>query len=289
MMEHVITRDRVFDTCKYIPAFPTNVLRLLAAVDDPEVNLQLIIEMVEADPTLTASVLTQAIKLGNVTARRNLVNGVSSAVFLMGLARVREIALTLSLHDFMREFKHGETDDYFWHHSVLVAASGLELAHSVPMDVNEDEALIACLLHDVGGLWLQQFEPVLMQQVWREVLQRGVDVVDAERSLLGVDHCTVGGWLIQAWDMSPDIANAVSHHRNPHMAPSEETLVAIAHVAEVLGTALSVHNVTRNRVTRISASACAKLGLDWGADTQQLFGRIEARSRHTLSLMAPNG
>jgi putative nucleotidyltransferase with HDIG domain len=286
MMQQKITRDRVFETCKELPAFPTNVLRLLAAIDDPHANLQLVVEIVEADPMLTASVLSHAIRLSNATDRRTMVNGVSSAVFLVGLARVREIALTLSLHGFMGQFQQGEIDDYFWHHSVFVAASGLELASGAPMEISEDSALIACLLHDVGDLWLQQFEPMLMQQVRHDIEKHGIDVVEAERALLGVDHGVVGGWLAQSWGLPPAIAKAVTHHHAPNIA-LDEPLVAVAHVAEVLGSALSVHHLTRNRVTNISASACAKLGVDWGLDTQKLFGRIEARSYHTLRLMAP--
>lgn len=286
MSQKMITRSRVMDSIADLPAFPQLVHKLLATIDDPDANLQAVAELVEADPVLTARVLAHAIRVGNAGNRQNTVSNVASAIFLLGLARVREIALTSRLQEFVSVFKQGNASDNFWHHSVMVAASGAELAECAPMDISWDASLIACLLHDVGQLWLQQYEPALLLQAQHEVVQRGENITVAEQSLFGVDHATVGGWLIESWGLPSAIAEAVTHHHEPDSALAEP-LVCVTHVAEVLGTALSARGLTTHRVTRISADACARLGLDWGPETQQLFGRIEARSHHALRFLVP--
>jgi hypothetical protein len=41
-----------------------------------------------------------------------------------------------------------------------------------------------------------------------------------------------------------------------------------------------------NRVTSVSSTACARLGLIWNEDVRSMFGRIEARSAHANQIFA---
>ncbi len=283
-MQQKITRDCVTGSFKDLPVFPSVVLSLLSAIEDPESNLDLIVEIVEADPTLTGTVMLYANKLSNASDRIT-VNGVRPAVFLLGLARVREIALTVNLFGFMGRFRQGETKDANALHSVLVGASGVELANFAPLEINVEAAEIACLLHDIGQTWLQRFEPTLMQQVSYLIASKNIDVLDAERAVFGVDHGQIGGWLSQFWGLPPAICEAITHSHAPNIA-LKEPLVAVVHVAKAVGSALAMDSSPVHRVTHISSSACAVLGQDWGPDTAQLFGRIEGRAHHTMRILA---
>ena len=283
-MQQKITRDRVMGSFQDLPAFPSVVISLLAAIEDPASKIDLIVEIVEADPALTGTVMSKAIKLSNALHRRN-VNGVRDAVFLLGFAHVREIALTLKLLDFVDGLQDGKTEDNSVLHRVLFGASGAELANCAPLAINVDAAVIACLLHDIGHMWLQRFEPILMQQIAYQITSKNTDVLDAERVVFGVDHCQIGGWLSQLWGLSLAISDAITHSHASNIA-LKEPLVAVVHVAKAVGSALAMDSSPFRRVTHISSSACAVLGQDWGPETAQLFGRIEGRAHHTMRLFA---
>jgi HD-like signal output (HDOD) protein len=283
-MQQKITRDRVVGSFQDLPAFPSVVLSLLAAIEDPESTLDLIVDIVEADPALTGNVMFHANKVGNAT-RQVTVDGVRQAVFLLGLARVREIALTLKLFGFVDGLRQAQAKDASVLHRVLVSASGLELANCAPLAINVDAAVIACLLHDIGQSWLERFEPILMQQVSNQVASKSLDVLDAERAVFGIDHGLIGGWLSQLWGLPTGISEAITHGHAPNIA-LKEPLVAVVHVAKAIGSALAMDSSPLHRVTHVSSSACAVLGQDWGPDTAQLFGRIEGRAHHTMRLLA---
>ena len=103
----------------------------------------------------------------------------------------------------------------------------------------------------------------------------------AERAVWGVDHGVVGGWLAAHWGLSQEICQAIVQHHAPE-AGGQVPLLAVVHVAEVLSNALQLNHTAHCRVTTLSDTSCTLLGLDWGPDSQGLFGRIEARSRHAF-------
>jgi hypothetical protein len=64
-------------------------------------------------------------------------------------------------------------------------------------------------------------------------------------------------------------------------------LVAVVHIGEVLNNALNLSHTRPPHVRWISEACCSLLGTDWGPDSQRLFGRIEARSRHAFAPYLP--
>jgi putative nucleotidyltransferase with HDIG domain len=207
---------------------------------------------------------------------------VFTAVSLVGLSRVREVALQVSLSGFLQKLAPSDAAELFWAHSLACAVCGVELAQWAPVEVNVDSALIAGLLHDVGQLWLHRFEPQRMQQALLLAKSGHQNVEDVERSMFGVDHGAIGGWLAQSWGLPAGIGIAIAQHHTPDAA-LDEPLVAVVHVGNVLCNALDLAHNPDSRVTSVSHTSCAKLGLTWGPDTQSLFGRIEARSRHAFA------
>jgi putative nucleotidyltransferase with HDIG domain len=277
-----ISQSRVLETQQDLPVFPPVVMKILEALDDPDASLQLLVTHVEREPVVAGRVLSLANRAGNSTHGSSPVSDVFTAVSLVGLARVREIALKSSLTGFLQDFSGAGQGYEFWRHSLAVAVCGMELARQAPIHINVDMALVAGLLHDVGQLWLHRFEPALMQRALQNANSSGADITVAEREIWGIDHGVMGGWLVQSWGVDSGMTQAVIHHHAPEQALTEP-LVSVVHVAEVLSSALALTGLQPRRIAHVSAGACSKLGLDWGSDTHRLFGRIEARNRHAFA------
>ena len=94
-----------------------------------------------------------------------------------------------------------------------------------------------------------------------------------------MDHATIGAWLAENWTLPQSIVSAIRHHHDAG-TDSDELLVPLLHIAEVLSNALDLGGRAENRVTLISSSACSRLGIVWDENIRPLFGRIEARSSH---------
>ncbi len=282
-MDTAVNRELVIAGSQSLPAFPRIVARILETLNDPDANLNLLGSYIERDPVIAGQVLSQANLASNLRHRGRTVSDVFTAISLVGLARVREVAVLVSLSQVLDEPAPAQRPAYFWRHSVAVGVTCMELAHWTKPPVNVDAALIAGLLHDVGQLWLQRFRPTQFAQARAQAVQNGVDITAAERALFGVDHGEIGAWIAESWGLTPEIAAAVAHHHAPD-AVAAQPLVAVVHVAEVLSNALGLTQSSCDRVSTISTPCCETLGLDWGDESHRLFGRIEARSQQAVAL-----
>ncbi len=280
-----IAMNRVLDTMDELPAFPAAVHRILEILDDPDASLTVLAQQVEHDSVVAGRVLSLANRAGSNARGGGPVKDAFTAISLVGLNRVRETVITVSLAGFLDDMSPVGTMEAFWACSVATAACGVEVASCTDLNVCIDASLIACLLHNVGQLWLQRFEPERLKAALLDAATRGVEVVAAERDQFGVDHGTIGGWLAQAWGLSDGIVKAIAHHHAPDAA-LDEPLVAVVHISEVLSNALDLAGRSQSKVSWLSAPCCEKLGMDWGVDSQSLFGRIEARSRHAIAFRA---
>lgn len=278
MPPRAISRDDVLARAEELPAFPRIVVEILATLDDPDSSLELLTGHIKHDPVITARILAMANTAASKTRRLSMVRDVFTATSLIGLGRVRETALTTRLGSFVANLG-GTGAAGFWRHSVAVGVCSEELAHHVNLRTPGDMALVAGLLHDIGQLWLARFRPGDYRETWDDALSHVHGIVQAEREHFGIDHAEIGAWLAEHWGLPAPIVCAIRHH---HDAGNEEPelLVPLLHVAEVLSNALDLGGRPENRVTSISSTACARLGLIWNEDVRSMFGRIEARSAH---------
>ena len=283
MAEPRITQDEVISRADDLPSFPRIVVEILATLDDPDAGLALLTEHIKQDPVITGRVLAMANNVANRTRRLSTVRDVFTATSLIGIGRVRETALTTRLGNFVAGAAGAGWGAGFWRHSVAVGVCAEELAQHVALRTPGDMALVAGLLHDVGQLWLGRFRPEASRESWNEALAHSIDNDAAERESFGVDHAEIGAWLAEHWQLPAPLIASIRHHHDAGTA-SDEALVPLLHVAEVLSNALDLGGRAENRVTSISSTACSRLGLVWDQNIRPLFGRIEARSAHASSI-----
>lgn len=264
----------IVERSKSMPAFPKVVTDILLTIDDDGATLGTLVHHVERDPVITARVLSianSAVMAGHAGSN---VHDVRKAVSLIGMAKVREITLAVSLAEFAHSCRMAS---YFWEHSVAVGICALELSRFTHR--SSDYALAAGLLHDIGQLWMAHFYPLEFQMVRSATSSGSEGINQIEQRYFGIDHCHIGRLLAMHWGLPQAVIDAIYFHHDPDQGLAEN-LVAITHVAEVLSNALDLTGRDGNLVANISAAACEKLGIDWSQDLSPLFGRIEARSEY---------
>jgi putative nucleotidyltransferase with HDIG domain len=109
-------------------------------------------------------------------------------------------------------------------HSLTTALYASEIAKLVR--VNEEEAFLSGLLHDVGHAIVLQGLEDLKESI-------GVSLSRAATIAVAVEHHTqVGSRLIEQWGLSPRLAEVVSLHHGMVRAPSMS--LAVVKLADVL-------------------------------------------------------
>ena len=280
-----ITREEVIKFSNTLPGFPLVIAQILATIDDPEGNTETLAGLIRHDPVIAARVLSLANLATAGTRRQAASSDIFTAVSLIGMSRVREMALLVGVSGYIGDIAPTGMVASFWQHSVAVGVCSDELARHTSGAASAAAALIAGLLHDIGQLWLHRLRAESFSAAWTHALAHDTGIEQAERERFGADHSIIGAWLAEHWALPANIVAAIRYHHDPDSALAEP-LVPLVHVAEVLSNALDLTGREENRVTSISSAACSALGLTWDASARELFGRMEARSRHANALFA---
>lgn len=273
-----LSRDEVVGRAACLPAFPRVVSAILATLDDENTSIGALAQHVERDPVITARVFSLANSAALHTRPGAVIRDIATATSMIGMARLREVVLAVSLAEFAR---NSRISTAFWEHSVAVGMCAQTLAKHVALA--SDHALVAGLLHDIGQLWMAKFYPLEFQVVRMAATNRTEAINELEREYFGLDHCQIGLILAEHWDLPEAIGLAISHHHDPEPGLAEK-LVAATHVAEVFANALDLTGREENQVTGLSAAACSALGIDLNSDLGAIFGALEARSEYACSV-----
>ncbi len=134
-----------------LPPFSPILNRLMASLADEEVSFADIAALIERDTVLSANVL----KLVNsaLYGRRGTVSSVRAAVSILGLNKLRNAVLGLSVSRIWNRMKTPASWDMgrFNQHSAAVAVLADILVQQVEVEYPEG-AFAAGLLHDLGRL-----------------------------------------------------------------------------------------------------------------------------------------
>jgi putative nucleotidyltransferase with HDIG domain len=196
-----------------LPSAPEIAQRMLVAVNREDSRVDDLAKLIARDQSLTARLL----RLANSAffAIRGGVRSIPQAVTLMGLVRVRDLVLGLSVWGSLngndpRGRQHRRA---MWVHTTAVAAAAKLLAQRTGGD--GASAFAAGLLHDVGKLVLGLRLGKSYWALLDEAAEQGVGAAALEEETFGCHHATVGGWLLQLWQLPPALVDAVAYHHDP--------------------------------------------------------------------------
>ena len=210
-----------------LPAPSAVAGRILSLASSPDVNIQELSRLVEAEPSLSLRILRRANAASQ--GRSGEVRDIQQAVMVLGLEVVRTMALCMVVRHGM--FASADPVDpqvrTVWEHSLACAVAAKLLAGSNP--ALSGVAFAAGLLHDCGKLALLAAMPEQYGRLVQDLPAQAQDVPLAEQQAVGVDHCLAGKWLLERWGLPTVFVEAVWLHHHP-----VEALEAVAGHGPVL-------------------------------------------------------
>src|SRR5262249_40209510 len=134
------------------------------------------------------------------------------ASMLLGFRRLRQVVITVGLRSYVHD-TFAPAQRACWRHSVACAMVAERVARWNSID--RDFAYTAGILHDIGRVALATASPDLYADLMESAAERPRDVLEAERELFGLDHCSVGRLLVAAWKLPDVFAEIVATHHQP--------------------------------------------------------------------------
>ena len=206
---------RLRDYIKTMPSLPTSVTKVLEICNNPQTSPADLNHVISLDPVLVGRVL----KLIN-SAYYGLgqpVTSLARAIIMLGINTVKNLALSTAIMGQFSSKKnsHGLDMEGFWRHSLCVGVSAKLLARKRGIDAKlTEEYFTAGLLHDIGKIPLNA---VLSRKYMLTVSaadRERQSLFQAEQSGLGLNHCTAGAMISDAWKLEGAVGDVIVYHHD---------------------------------------------------------------------------
>lgn len=236
-----------------VPTLPRLFERVVAALEDPEVDFDHVAQLIEIDQALTAQVLRVANSAFYST--QATVSRVREGLLMLGSVVARSVVLSTSVFDLQAVRLRG-----FFEHSVGCAAAAGALARVTKLG-NPEELAAAGLLHDLGKVVLYKELPDVFEHIVARATAEERSFRALEQELLGTDHGEIAAWLMERWRFPPVLAEPIVLHHTPMRARVARDETAMVHVANILVRALGYGSGGDPRIGTIEPAAWSRLGL----------------------------
>lgn len=229
----MLSLEKLIDRSGKLGSLPAIVYRVFDVMDDPKSTATQIGRVINDDPALTARLLKLVNSPFYGFSRK--VDTVYRAVALIGHKELRSVVVAASA---IKVFDGIPSElvsmPVFWKRSLTTAVVARVLA-AFKREKEIERYFIAGLLHDIGSLLLYLQLPEEMTQVLHQHRADGVDLIKAEKEVMGYDYAEVGGALLKKWNLPPLICGAVRYHPMPEKAPdSEQGAAWLIHLAKLI-------------------------------------------------------
>lgn len=216
-------KQRALGALDKLPPFSIIMNRLIVSLAGEEVGFAALADLVEKDTVISGNLLHMVNSA--LHSRRGTINSVRHALSLLGVEKVRNAVLGMSV---TRMWSHvymppSLSMARFNIHSSAVAILSDCLAQRVPVSYGEG-AFIAGLLHDVGRLLIALSLPdehrIVAEMHWRT----GRPVCDCELEILGFSHPELSAEALTFWNLPEPIRVAVLYHHHPEADDSPDSI-----------------------------------------------------------------
>jgi HD-like signal output (HDOD) protein len=216
---------------KYLPQTPDLMMKLVECFQNPDLDIDEIVSLIELDPAVTA----EALKCCNSSffATERPVLDISEAVLRIGFYELYQISMAVFARQSMvAKNIRGVDVKALWRHSAITAITARRLAHE--LDETEGAAFTAGILHDIGKIVFASAEGERYGKMIRDAQSSGISLATMEIEAFGFDHAELGGCLLGLWRMPMMISDPVLQHHQLAWSGPQARLEAIVCLANRL-------------------------------------------------------
>jgi putative nucleotidyltransferase with HDIG domain len=275
--------DSYIGKIENLPATPAVLVKLIGLFQQPDRDVDQIVELMSRDPSLTAEVLrhSNSAQFG----QEDRIVDVFDAIMRMGFHQVYQTAVAkfgmqaLALP----QSTYGMDVTALWQHSAAAAATSGAIAKRV--EEPEGIAFTAGLLHDVGKIVMALAERAPYTALASEFAHSGSLLEEKETEMFGFAHSEVGGRLLEKWGLPEEISVPVRYHHRVDWPPPHERLCAIISLGDCMAHAAETEapETCYDSKEAVNAMRLLQLGKE---DMAQLLQDAQNDIKHLTELMS---
>jgi len=244
--------NRILKSIDTIPAFPATGNKVAQLLNKTDYSVLQVANVIKYDPSITANIL----KMANSAyfGSQHKISTINDAVMYLGQKNLLRAIQTAGISKYYKKGSSGYFDKAtdLWEHSVAVALMSQILSKKITG--NEDTTLYtAALLHDVGKIIMGEFIRDEMKKITILVSEHHMSFLEAEETVLGINHADLGGKIAEHWNFPIEIRDAISFHHRPDLLEKEDKIMPwIVYMADeaclMMGIGSSVEGLAQRAV-----------------------------------------
>lgn len=280
---HVDLRQAI-NNLDALPAMPVIAQKLLALQMGTEESEKKLLALIEQDPQISAKIIGLANSSMISTTRK--VSTTRDATMLLGIVRVYSVSIGIAIMSLMNKANHKWFNmQDLWLHSLGIAFAMTGIARFMPAQSrpNDEQILLAGLLHDIGFLALAFLDPQRSDKLHERLAEEpGRPALDIEKEMLELSHDELGAELARHWDLPDEIIAVLRYHHTPdEAAPAEwQPLARMVNIAEKLLTSFGLNEYVDPGV---SDNEWKALGID-PSRAEEIKMAVAKQADHAMQL-----
>jgi putative nucleotidyltransferase with HDIG domain len=201
-----------------LPTIPVVATKVMQLIENESASAEELAKVVASDPAVAARVL----KISNSSfyGCQRQIQTLSHAIMVLGFSTLKSLVVAASVKQVYKPY--GLTEKMLWEHSFGAGLAARVIANSTRL-VNEEEAFLGGLFHDIGKIILNSLDNQQFQIVVQKCYNDGMSFTDAEEVVFGYSHAEVGGLVIKKWNFPAILMQAVLKHHSFDFAEDEDT------------------------------------------------------------------
>ncbi len=204
-------------TASDLPTIPVVATKVMQLIESEGVSAEELARVVSADPAVAARVL----KISNSSfyGCQRQIQTLSHAIMMLGYNTLRSLVVAASVKQVYKPY--GLTEKMLWEHSFGAGLAARLIANKTRL-VNEEEAFLGGLFHDIGKIIMNFFDSQQFQKVMEKCYNEQISFLEAEQQVYSYTHAEVGGLVIKKWNFPEMLMKAVLQHHYFDFGADEE-------------------------------------------------------------------
>jgi len=223
--------NQLFDQIHSIPQVPEVVQELILQVNNPDIDMGVIAQNVEREPTISLKILRLVNSAHYGLSRK--VSSIKEALAFLGMSELKTLIIASGIVSSIPDIKDFDIKQ-FWERSFNTASYAKNIAIEAHQD--PDIAFTAGLICNIGTILIHLGDPSAAMEIIEHVKAGHASQSEFEKRRLGYTSAEVTAEICRRWKLPDELISAVADCVDPLNEPEPSKIACILHIGRYLST-----------------------------------------------------